>query len=103
MNKSLVLKNKFYFYFSFLFMFFLFIYLLYFLINGDRGILQYFKLKQLNYDYQLEYSNLEQENKLYLDKIGRLQPNTIDLDYLDETFRKVTGFSGENQTVIIME
>ena len=44
-----------------------------------------------------------QENKLYLDKIGRLQPNTIDLDYLDETFRKVTGFSGENQTVIIME
>ena len=70
MNKSLVLKNKFYFYFSFLFMFFLFIYLLYFLINGDRGI---------------------------------LQPNTIDLDYLDETFRKVTGFSGENQTVIIME
>ena len=103
MNKSLVLKNKFYFYLSFLFTFFLFIYLLYFLINGDRGILQYFKLKNLNEVYQYEYSNLQKQNDLYLDRIERLQPNTIDLDYLDEIFRKVTGFSGKNETVIIME
>jgi len=25
------------------------------------------------------------------------------LDYLDETFRKVTGFTSENETVIIIE
>ncbi len=103
MNKSLVLKNKFYFYISFLFTFFLFIYLLYFLINGDRGILQYFKLKNLNTIYQTKYSNLLKQNDLYLNKIKRLQPNTIDLDYLDERFRKVTGFSSQNETVIIME
>jgi len=103
MNKSLVLKNKFYFYLSFLFAFFLFIYLLYFLINGDRGILQYFKLKNLNYNYHLEYSSLQEENEFYLDRIKRLQPNTIDLDYLDEVFRKVTGYSRENEAVIIME
>ena len=103
MNKSLVLKNKFYFYLSFLFIFFLFIYLLYFLVNGDRGILQYFKLKSLNKIYQIEYSNLNEKNDYYLDRIKRLQPNTIDLDYLDETFRKVTGFSSQNETVIIME
>ena len=103
MNKSLVLKNKFYFYLSFLFIFFLFIYLLYFLVNGDRGILQYFKLKSLNKIYQIEYSNLNEKNDYYLDRIKRLQPNTIDLDYLDETFRKVTGFTSENETVIIME
>ncbi len=103
MNKSLVLKNKFYFYISFLFTFFVFIYLLYFLVNGDRGILQYFKLKNLNQVYQTEYSNLNKQNDFYLDRIKRLQPNTIDLDYLDETFRKVTGFSSETETVIIME
>ena len=40
---------------------------------------------------------------LSLDRIKRLQPNTIDLDYLDETFRKVTGFTSENETVIIIE
>ena len=43
------------------------------------------------------------ENDFYLDRIKRLQPNTIDLDYLDETFRKVTGFTSENETVIIIE
>ena len=103
MNKSLVLKNKFYFYLSFLFTFFLFIYLLYFLINGDRGILKYFKLKNLNDDFHYEFSNLQKQNDFYLDRIKRLQPNTIDLDYLDEIFRKVTGFSSKNETVIIME
>ena len=103
MNKSLVLKNKFYFYFSFLFTFFLFIYLLYFLINGDRGILQYFKLKNLNQIYEYKLTDLQKKNDFYLDRIKRLQPNTIDLDYLDETFRKVTGYSSQNETVIIME
>ncbi len=103
MNKSLVLKNKFYFYLSFLFTFFLFIYLLYFLINGDRGILQYFKLKNLNQVYKYEFFNLNEKNNYYKDRIKRLQPNTIDLDYLDETYRKVTGFSKENETVIVME
>ena len=103
MNKSLVVKNKFYFYLSYLFTFFLFIYLLYFLVNGDRGILQYFKLKSLNNTYHLKYSNLQDQNQFYLDRIKRLQPNTIDLDYLDETFRKVTGFTSENQIVIITE
>tara|TARA_B100001057_G_scaffold495650_1_gene595197 strand:+ start:4842 stop:5153 length:312 start_codon:yes stop_codon:yes gene_type:complete len=103
MNKSLVLKNKFYFYISFLLTFFLFTYLLYFLINGERGILQYFNLKNLNNNYQLQYTSLLNKNEFYLDRIKRLQPNSIDLDYLDETFRKVTGFSGQNETVIIME
>ena len=103
MNKSLVLKNKFYFYLSFLFSFFLFIYLLYFLVNGERGLLKYFSLKNLNAQYQDQYISLKNENELYLDRIERLQPNTIDLDFLDETFRKVTGFTSENETAIIMK
>ena len=103
MNKSLVLKNKFYFYLSFLFTFFLFIYLLYFLVNGDRGLLKYFSLNNLNDQYHEQYISLKEENELYLDRIKRLQPNTIDLDYLDEIFRQLTGYSSQNETVIIME
>ena len=64
---------------------------------------QLIKLKNLNYNYHLEYSSLQEENEFYLDRIKRLQPNTIDLDYLDEVFRKVTGYSRENEAVIIME
>ena len=103
MNKSLVLKNKFYFYLSFLFTFFIFVYLLYFLINGERGLLNYFSLKNLNTQNNEKYTFLNMENEFYLDRIKRLQPNTIDLDYLDETFRKVTGFTSKNETVIIID
>tara|TARA_Y200000002_G_C22410819_1_gene549724 strand:+ start:256 stop:567 length:312 start_codon:yes stop_codon:yes gene_type:complete len=102
MNKSLVLKNKFYFYLSFLFTFFIFVYLLYFLVNGERGLLNYLNLKNLNSQYNEQYMFLNMENEFYLDRIKRLQPNTIDLDYLDEIFRKVTGFTSENETVIII-
>ena len=73
------------------------------MMNGDRGILQYFKLKNLNEIYQYELLSLQKKNDFYLDRIKRLQPNTIDLDYLDETYRKVTGFSSQNEKVIIME
>ena len=103
MNKSLVLKNKFYFYLSFLFTFFIFVYLLYFLVNGERGLLNYFSLKILNTQYNEQYMTLNIENDFYLDRIKRLQPSTIDLDYLDETFRKVTGFTSVNETVIIID
>ena len=103
MNKSLALKNKFYFYLSFLFTFFIFVYLLYFLVNGERGLLNYFSLKILNNQYNEQYMTLNIENDFYLDRIKRLQPTTIDLDYLDETFRKVTGFTSANETVIIID
>ena len=103
MNRSLVLKNKIYFYFSFLFTFFLFIYLLYFLINGDRGILQYFKLNSLNEIYKSELLNLNHSNEYYLDRISRLRPNTIDLDYLDQIYREVTGYSDNNEVIVIMK
>tara|TARA_B100000886_G_scaffold43779_1_gene26845 strand:+ start:56 stop:367 length:312 start_codon:yes stop_codon:yes gene_type:complete len=103
MNKSLVLKNKFYFYLSFLFTFFIFVYLLYFLVNGERGLLNYFSLKILNTQYNEQYMALNIENDFYLDRIKRLQLTTIDLDYLDETFRKVTGFTSANETVIIID
>ena len=60
-------------------------------------------LKHTKSKISIRIFKFRKENEFYLDRIKRLQPNTIDLDYLDETFRKVTGFSGENQTVIIME
>ena len=49
MNKSVVLKNKFYLFISFLFTFFLFVYLLYFLVNGQRGLIQLLSLLPTSY------------------------------------------------------
>ena len=71
MNKSVIVKNKIILYLSFLITFFIFIYLVYFLINGQRGLLKYFYLtKQANeYDYTL--TNLQDENK----KLSKLLSN----------------------------
>tara|TARA_Y100000590_G_scaffold435323_1_gene554607 strand:- start:408 stop:722 length:315 start_codon:yes stop_codon:yes gene_type:complete len=103
MNKSLVIKNKLYLFLSFLFSFLLFLYLLYFLINGERGIISYYKIKNQQKEFQFNLQNLKNENDFFLDKIVRLQPNTIDLDFLEEQLRKNTGFTEKNEIILVFE
>ena len=103
MNKSLVFKNKFYLFFSFIFVFFLFLYLMYFLINGQRGIISYFKLKKINTIYSKELNNLEYQNIALEDKVRRLQPNTLDLDYLEERLRKNIGLLKNNEITVVFD
>ena len=76
---------------------------MYFLINGPRSILTYFKLKNLNISFLEQFNNLNQNNNLLIDKIKRLQPNTLDLDYLEEKLRKNTGFSKSNEIVVVFD
>ena len=83
MNKSLALKNKFFLFFLLTISFFIFFYSLYFLINGERGIISYYKIKNLNTDYISMLSNYEKKNNLLIDKVKRLQSNSLDLDFLD--------------------
>ena len=103
MNKSLILKNKIILYLSFLITFFISIYLVYFLINGQRGLLKYFYLTKQNQEYNLTLADLKVENKYFNDRIKRLQPNTVDLDFLDEQVRKKLGFIDKNEIVIILD
>ena len=102
-NKSLVYKNKLYLFLSFIFTFFVFLYLIYFLINGQRGILSYIKLKNINSKYLNELHIFNKQNDFLIDRIARLQPNSIDLDYLDEKLRKNTGFIKNNEIVVIFD
>jgi len=103
MNKSLILKNKIILYLSFLITFFISIYLIYFLINGQRGLLKYFHLTKQNQEYNLTFAYLKDENKYFNDRIKRLQPNTVDLDFLDEQVRKKLGLIDKNEIVIILD
>jgi len=103
MNKSVVLKNKFYLFFSFLFTFCLFIYLLYFLINGQRGLLKFFQLKNQNFNYINVFEKLSEKNLYYSNRTKRLQPNTIDLDYLDEKLRKNTGLVRKKEIIVVFD
>ena len=103
MNKSVILKNKIILYLSFLITFFIFIYLVYFLINGQRGVLEYFYLTKKNQEYNQTLTNLKKKNLYFLDRIDRLQPNTLDLDYLDEQVRKKLGSIDKNEIVVILD
>ena len=103
MNKSLALKNKLYLFFSLLISFFIFLYLFYFLLNGERGIVSYYKIRNQNNQHDLTLSALQKKNSLLTDRIKRLQTNTIDLDFLDEQIRQKTGYVSENEVLIIFE
>ena len=103
MNKSLILKNKIFLYLSFLITFFIFIYLVYFFVNGQRGLLKYFYLTKQAEEYNHTLANLKAENDYYIDRTKRLQPNTVDLDFLDEQARKKLGLIDKNEIVIILD
>jgi len=102
MNKSVVLKNRIILYFSFLITFFIFLYLVYFLVYGQRGLLQYFYLSKQNQEYNERLSQLTSENQYLSNRIQKLQPNTVDLDFLDEQVRKKLGLIDKNEIVIIL-
>ena len=103
MNKSVILKNRVVLYLSFLVTFFIFIYLVYFLIYGQRGLLQYFYLTKQSQEYTQKLAKLTLENDDLSDRIKRLQPNTVDLDFLDEQVRKKLGLIDKNEIVIILD
>ena len=103
MNKSVILKNRVILYLSFLVTFFIFIYLVYFLIYGQRGLLQYFYLTKQSQEYSQKLAKLTLENDYLSDRIKRLQPNTVDLDFLDEQVRKKLGLIDKNEIVIILD
>ena len=103
MNKSLILKNKIIVYFSFLITFFIFLYLFYFLVYGQRGLLQYFYLSKQNQEYNETLAQLNSENQHMSNRIKKLQPNTLDLDFLDEQVRKKLGLIEKNEIVIILD
>jgi len=103
MNKSLVLKNKLSLYFLFLISFFILLYLLYFLINGERGAVSFYKIKNQNSSYKIVLKDLFIENNFLMDKITRLQSNTVDLDFLDEKIREKTGFVDNNELLILFD
>ena len=100
MNKSLALRNRIYRFCFLLFSFFLFIYLLYFLIYGEKGVLSYHKVINKHSLLEQKLVLLENRNNKLKDYISRLNPNTLDLDYLDEKLRIKKGKFKDNELII---
>ena len=100
MNKSLALKKKISLFLLLIVSFFVFFYLSYFLINGDRGIISYFKVNKINQNLDTKLAKLEKSNNYLVDRIDRLKTNSLDLDFLDEKIRENTGFLDSDEILI---
>ena len=102
-NKSLALKNKLYLFLSLVSSFLLLLYLIYFLINGERGLISFYMIKNQQIELQNQLLKIKSKNNLLTDRVKRLQTNTIDLDYLDEQLRLHTGYIAENELLISLK
>ena len=100
MNKSLALKKKISLFLLLIVSFFVFFYLSYFLINGDRGIISYFKVNKINQNLTSKLVKLEKSNNYLVDRIDRLKTNSLDLDFLDEKIRENTGFLDSDEILV---
>ena len=72
MNKSLALKNKLYLFFLLLVSLFIFIYLIYFLVNGNRGIISFFKISKENSIYKNQLISLNKNLANFSNKSNKL-------------------------------
>ena len=103
MNKSLVLKKKLYLFSFLVFSFTLFLYLSYFLFNAERGVIAFYKIKNQETLYDNELASLIKINNELEDKISRLSPQSLDLDYLEEQLLIKSGSVSKNELLVILE
>ena len=103
MNKSIVLKKKLYLFSFLVFSFTLFLYLSYFLFNAESGIIAFNEIKNQKTLYDNELASLIKINNELEDKISRLSPQSLDLDYLEEQLLIKSGSVSKNELLVILE
>jgi len=79
------------------------LYFLFFMIFGSKGLIQMVKLSK-------QVENKENTKKEIIAKMNSkenlvkgMDPNSLDVDLLDEQARKVLGYVGKNEVVIYQE
>ena len=101
MNKSINFKKRLYNFLFILFSFFILFYLTHILFISDRGILNYFSLKNEMNHKLIEYQEILQSNNTLYEKINKLNINNLDLDYLEELNIKKNGIVNKNDILIV--
>lgn len=76
-------------------------YFVYHAIQGDRGLLAWWQLRQTMDAVELELASIQQD-RVYLEhKTSLMRPENIDLDMLDEQTRRVLAFAQPGDYVVI--
>lgn len=79
------------------------IYFIYHTISGNRGVLSYFHLKESLQERKKYLAELVIQRKKIEKKTILLNPNNVDLDFLDELARKELGLINKNEKCFILK
>ncbi|MDR0631580.1 MAG: septum formation initiator family protein [Holosporales bacterium] len=75
-------------------------YLVYHLLQGNRGLLALFKMKEVVREEQGILAKLEHENTILANNIKLLRPQSLDIDMLDERVREVLNLARDDEVII---
>ena len=74
---------------------------MYYTIASDRGVIKYFKLSNEFNKKNDQYIHIINSNNELRNKIDKLNPNNIDIDFLEEISRKKIGYLSKNEIIIV--
>lgn len=78
----------------------LIIYFVYHSIQGERGILSWFRIQQKLSENEATLSILQGEKEKLERHVYLLRPNSLDLDMLGERARAILNFADENEVIV---
>lgn len=76
-------------------------YFAYHAVQGDRGLLAWWQLRQQMDAVEVELASVEQDRAFLEHKISLMRPESINLDMLDEQTRQVLAFAQPGEYIII--
>jgi cell division protein FtsB len=82
---------------------FIIFYFGFFIIFGDKGLIQLFVLKQQIENKEATKQEIFAKMQAKKNLVDGMNPNSLDIDLLDEQARKVLGYAGKNEVVIYQD
>ncbi len=79
----------------------IFVYFAYHGFSGERGVLKYWVVQHELDEKEFELLELQTQRQKLEEKIKRLNPKSIDLDFLEEQAMQILNFYHEDHSVVI--
>ena len=76
------------------------LYFLFFTIFSEKGLVQFFALKQQIENKETTKQELSTKMQAKKNMVDGMNLNALDIDLLDEQARKVLGYAGKNEVII---
>lgn len=80
-----------------------FVYLAYHVMHGERGLYALFKQLHQREVLEQEYAQTHAERETLERKVMHMRASSLDLDLLDEQYRRMLGGAKDDEVVVLFE